>query len=221
MKLRISYVIAVLLSLVFIIFIFNKYFNFEKYNSKITIDNKRPLIGLKKILNIDNNIVNYVNSFYYKKKIIGFNAIAYGQYITVTKLGQVKKDFKISEVFKKPLNNNIIGLQHSDIEDQISRFIDFTAFPFKIDNIQYYVNGKQLKSYDVNFKEIVFNASNIDISFNNNQLKRKFGYVSLKQTMSLSFINYQDNLYIINTHPLEKNSFKSLHNILNISNLNN
>jgi hypothetical protein len=213
MKIRISYIIAVILTISFIIFIFVKYINIEKYYSKITVDYKRPLIGLNQIVNIDDYKVKYLMSIYYDKKVIGFNAIVEGQYITVTKLGQVKRDFEISEVFKQPLNDNIFALQHSDIEDQISRFIDFTSFPFKIDNIQYYTDGKQLKSYDVNFKEIVFNASSIDISFNNNLLKRKFGYVSLKQTMSLSFINYQNNLYIINTHPLEKNSFKSLHDL--------
>lgn len=217
MKIRISYIIVIVLTISFMTFVCVKYINFEKYNSKITIDNKRPLIGLNQILNIDNNKVKYLNSFYYKNEIVGFNALVYGQYITVTKLGQIKKDFEISEVFKKPLNNNIIGLQHSDIEDQISRFIDFTAFPFKIDNIQYYVNGKQLKSYDVNFKEIVFNVSTIDISFNNNVLQRKFGYVSLKQIMSLSFINYRDNLYVINGHPIEKNNFESLHDLVNKS----
>ena len=60
--------------------------------------------------------------------------------------------------------------------------------------------------------ELEFIGSRVDISFHKNGDK-KFGLIGLKQVMSISFINYNGGLYIINTHPYENNRYKSLHQI--------
>lgn len=212
MKIRVIYIVISLLLIFFLV----KYLQFATFSTKITIDKNRPLIDLKQIINLDNRKVTYLNSFYYKGRPIGFNALVNGQYITVTKLGKVNENFNVTPIFKQPSSNKIIGLPPSDINDKISRYMDFSSFPFKIESIQYYTNGTQIKSYNINFKEIVVNSSNIDISFDK-KLLRHFGYVCVKQTMSLSFVNYQNDLYILNTHPVEKNNFTSLHDLVNNS----
>lgn len=211
MKIKITYIVLFLLLVFFVL----KYLHFNKYTSRIEIRDEQPKIELEKLIKIDKQRIKYLKSIFYNEDLIGFSAVIDSQYITVTKLGIVANDFVILKLLKKPNNSNVIGLPPTDINDKISRYINFSSYPFSIKNIYFYSEGALLKSYDNNFSEFVFNASNIDILFNKKINQKEFGYVGAKQLTSISFINFRGILYIVNTHSDDKGAFKSLHDLSN------
>ena len=218
MKTRFIYYIIFILLLLFLTI---KYFVFFKYSSEIESKSTYPKIGWEDLIHIKKERITYSKSFFYKGDYIGFTALVDKKnYITVTKLGKVNKSFfNIIRNSSKPSNNSVIGLPPSDINDIMSRYVELSSFPYQIKDIYYYNEGNQLKSYNDNFKELVFDESNTNLAFNNKEPNKKdFGYVGPKQITSISFINYFNDLYIISNYSLEKR-FESLHTLIEIDSM--
>lgn len=179
------------------------------------VSSLKPNVTLDNLLNTSNLEVKYLKSFNYDKKCIGFNAIINDKhYITVTKLGRIgniplaiskaNKDFKD--------NNNLIGFP-PDFDEQAARYFGFYEYPFYIKDIEYYVGGQQLKLINNQFTEIIFKGDYINFSFNKKK-RGDFGYVTPTEEMSVSFINYKNELYAINTKIYKNYPFKSLHSLI-------
>lgn len=211
MKIKMIYFIGILI----LFFIVMKYWDFSKKYSEIRFNNTNPVIRLDQLINVEQEKINYLKSLYYQKEWIGFNATIDNQYITVTKLGKSKEKMDVFQIKKNLSNNDIIALPPSDTNDVIARYIDFSQFPSNINDLFYYTDGFIVKTYESEFKEITFNASKIDFVVDTKNNRKYFGYVGAKQISSVSFISFQENLYLISTHPIEGHKFKSLHEILN------
>ncbi len=213
MKFRLIYLIAFLIISLFAI----KYWDFSEKYSEIRFEKITPTIGLDQLINVDKRPIYYLNSLYYKNEFIGFNAIVKNHYVTVTKIGENIKKINILPISKKPINHGVIGLPPSDINDVIARYIDFSLIYPNGDNLSCHTDGVIVKTFDSHFKEIVFNASNIDFLFDTAQNRKYFGYVGIRQISSVSFVCFDEDLFLINVHPLKGNSFRSLHEIFAIN----
>ncbi|ROH99381.1 hypothetical protein [Chryseobacterium daecheongense] len=193
---------------------------FSKYSSKLEVSRLKPEITLENLLNAPNLKVEYLKSFNYDKKHIGFNAIVNGQhYITVTKLGGINDGLSIHKSLKDfKENNNMISFP-PDFDEQVARYFGFYDYPFNITNIKYYIDGKELQNLNGGFTEIVFKGNYLNISFNNKE-RGDFIYSTPKEEMSVSFISYNNELYAINTKIYKNYPFKSLHSLIQKNNQN-
>ncbi|ROH99382.1 hypothetical protein [Chryseobacterium daecheongense] len=188
---------------------------FSKYSSKLEVSKLKPEINLENLLNAPNLKVEYLKSFSYDKKWIGFNGIVDNKYyITVTKLGRINSNLKLNKIDKNFDKNDVIGFPPIDIDEQVSRYIDPFSYPFNIKEIGYYLDGKELQILNNQFTEIIFKGNYLNISFNNKN-KKDFGFITPNEEMSVSFINYNNELYAINTKIYKNYSFKSLHSLIN------
>ncbi|MDR6515929.1 hypothetical protein [Chryseobacterium camelliae] len=196
-----------------LIYVAFKTYNFQKYSNEIDVRDEIPIVTLNTLLNKQLN-VKYLKSFYYNNKCIGYNAILDDKYyISVIKLGHAEKSLEVKELKVKFKENDVIGLPPIDTEEQLGKYLNFESYPFIIDQINYYIDGQKYDSITDKFYEIVFTGNYINFSLNNKNQK-DFGYVTSKQKMSVSFINYKNELYIINTKPYKNNSFIDLHNLI-------
>lgn len=200
-----------------IIYLFVKTYDFHKYFNKIETQKTIPNFRLENMLNPDLKI-KYLKSFYYDKKCIGFNAIIDDKYyVTVVKLGKSHENLKFQKIGKNHEKNNVITLPPIDVDEQISRYINFENYPFDIQTIGYYIDGQELQILNANFPEIVFKANYVNLSFNSKN-KIDFIYSTPVREMSLSFINYKNELYLINAQAYKNQQFKSLHSLLTRNN---
>jgi|GEM_PF-4040404 len=198
-----------------LLFIVYKYIAYFMLDSKITYDNQEPKIKLSQFVNISEKRVKYSQSFYINKDFIGFNAfIDKKNFITVTKLGKISKDYRIIKTDKKSNNSTDINLfDPSDVEDENSRYIDLHNYPFNISKIYYYsdnsiLNINQSKFYEI---ETIFSFFNISFKGENN---KDFGYAGFKKKKSISFIEYKGNLFVVNLFPIASTKYKSLHELI-------
>lgn len=189
------------------------YLNFYKYSRGLSKNDIPPTENFRNILNLNGKHVKYVKFYYYKDDFVGFNAVVSGNYLTVTKLGKVTNNPKFQKSLHMKNNDRIVGFSPADINDRISRYADFRSYPFDLKNINYYSDGEYLKIYDNEFLELEVKSSNFSISFNSKDT-REFGFTSLKQVMSFSFITHKEYLYLISTHSIGSDKFTSLHEIL-------
>ena len=203
------------LSLV-LIYIAYKIIAFFILGSQITQDNVKPKVKLSQIITISEERVRYSNSFYIKKDFIGFNAfIDKKYYVTVTKLGKVSKDYKIIKTDKKPINTASINPFHAaDDEDENSRCIDLHNYPFDNSKIYYYDFDSELYINQSKFYEIETNFNFFNISFDK-ESRQDFSYHSFnKKKKSISFIEYEGSLFVLNLFPIGDAQYKSLHDLL-------
>lgn len=186
---------------------------FSKYDNKIKVSNSKPDLSLEKLTGNNNLIVSYVKSFNYGGKCIGFDAIVNDKYyLKVTKLGKVKKELILNKSNEDFTINYEITLFPLD-NLQIGQYFSFYDFPFHINEVKYYLDGKEFKKIDNHFTEIVFKGNYINFSFNSSN-KKDFGYLTPAEEMSVSLVKYKNELYSINTKKYKENPFKDLHSIL-------
>lgn len=196
-----------------LVYVAFKTYNFQKYSNKIEVRNEIPTVTLNTLLNKQLN-VKYLKSFYYDNQCIGYNAILDNKYyLSVVKIGQADRKIDLMKLDKPYSEEDLISLPPIDVEEQIGRFMNFKNYPYKINAVNYYVKGKELDIMNMKFSEIIYNAKYINLSFNDIQ-KTYFIYSTPQEKMSLSFINYKNELYIINTKPYKNNSFIDLHTLI-------
>lgn len=187
-----------------------------KYD-KITYNNDTPELSLKELLKNENIEVEYVKTFLYDEKFLGFNAIVDDStFMNVTYVGEVKH--KINSYIE---NNNdfklkrLWGYSFTNETSSVVREINSINHPFGIKkNIYYFLhdrkNKKILSKY---FFEIIFNNKGAQISFDGKEINLAYG-IPKEGKASLSFIVYKNQLYVINTYPL-KGEFQSFHSFYN------
>ncbi|WP_261510112.1 hypothetical protein [Chryseobacterium paludis] len=208
--------ISFFIGLTVIIYLIYRTVLFSEYNNKLIVSNSKPKFALEDLLNNRNIKVAYLKSFNYDNNNIGFDAIVNDKYyIKVTKLGMLNNTpFAINK------SNNDFAINYEitrfpiDADVQIGQYFSFYDFPFHIKETKYYLDGKELKRIDDHFVEIIFQGNYINFSFNNKG-KKDFGYLTPNEEMSVSFINYKNELYAVNTKSYKNYSFKSLHSLLN------
>ena len=206
-------VIIAPLSLV-LIYIAYKIIAFFILGSQITQDNVKPKIKLSQIITISEERVKYISSFYLKKDFIGFNAIIDKKYyVTVTKLGKITKDYKIIKTDKEPIYRAANTFHASDDKNEIKRYIDFHNYPLDNSKIYYY-SDSVLNINQCEFYEIEFNSNSLGISFDE-EIRFDFVYFSFKKNKkSISFIEYEGSLFVLNLFPIGDAQYKSLHDLL-------
>lgn len=207
--------VFVLALLIYLIYKVVAYFLLD---TKITIDNTQPAIKISELLNISEKRVDYRLNYYVDKKFIGFNAFIDKKYsVSVVKLGNISSDFKIIPVSGEPKGeSNFNLLPFSDIEDRNGRYIDLHHFPFDITQIYYYSfsNGHIDYVNESHFYEIEGVFPFFNISFGNKD-KRDFGFGGYQGKQSVSFIVYNNDLFVLNLTPRSSFSYKSLHTLSN------
>ncbi|MEN2401761.1 hypothetical protein GKZ90_0018375 [Flavobacterium sp. MC2016-06] len=208
--------ITILFSFI-LLFVVYKSIAYFILDSQITYDNIEPKIKLSQFVNISEDRTKYNRNYYFTKDFIGFNAIVdKSYYITVSKLGKTSNNYKIINTDKRSDNNSsIAGLPPADSNDLNSRYYNLDFFPFSINEIYYYVeNSDEIKVNQDKFYEIegTFTFFNVSLKGEN---RKDFGYVGPKRKKSVSFIKYQNNLYLLSVCPIENKKFKSLHELIN------
>lgn len=157
---------------------------------QITDDKNSPKMKLSEIINISEERVQYELNNYIRKDFVGFNAFIDNKYfITITKLGKISTDFKLTQTNKKLKDNPDFNFfSFSNIEDKSGRYIDLHNFPFDTKQVYYFTNGKVCNINRSQFYEIERIFSLFNISFGN-EITRDFGYVGFEAKQSISFIN--------------------------------
>lgn len=217
MKIKHLFLFVLLIAGIYCIY---RLIKFESSESQITYDNAIPRIKVSQLVGISEDRVRYSKSFYIKKTFVGFNAFIDEKYfITVTKLGKTNGNYTLIRSNKRPENNSdIIGFDPSDVEDQNSRYLnmDLSKYPFDIHYLYYYFEGdtNKVNFYETNFYEIeaIFNFFNLSFIKEN---RKDFGYVGMNKKNSISFIIYKNELYILNTFPINNTPYESLHTLIN------
>jgi len=181
-------------------------------------DNIEPEIKLSQLIKISESRVKYDQTYYLDNHFLGFNAYIDGShYITVIKLGKIDSPVKIEQTIKVPEQNTSMNiLVPGTVEDKNGRCIDLNYYPFNTRKIYYYVKGNSTNVNKSNFVEIEgeFSFFNISLDSDNKQL---LSYVGFKARKSFSFIEYNKNLYIINSCSIANAPYESLHNLENLN----
>ncbi|WP_343697354.1 hypothetical protein [Flavobacterium sp.] len=197
-----------------------KIFNFIILDSRITYDKNTPALKLSNFINISEHRITYNQSTYIDNKFVGFNAlIDKNHFVTLTKLGKISSDFKLIKVNNRPdnkNNSNIIGFTPSDGREKGARYLDLSSYPFSTSkNLYYYLNGEIINVNKSGFYEIEIISSLFNIN-SSNKKTGDFGYIMSKSRSSISFINKNGNLFLINVYPIENAKYESLHSLLKI-----
>lgn len=100
-------------------------------------------------------------------------------------------------------------------------YLNFWSYPFHIKKVNYYVGGKQLKVHNTGFTEVEMETIYVNVGFNDKNNKVDFGYMNQEQRISVSFVAYKGELYIIKTESSADGNFKSLHALIDESILKN
>lgn len=187
-------------------------------DNRITYDNIKPKIKLSQIITISESRIEYIKNYYIDGEFVGFNATIDKKYfLTVTKLGKVSGKYRFIRSYKTPENSgDIAGIPPSGGGDVNGRYVNFSSYPFIMNKIYYSTgNSEEIKINNDSFYELETIFTFFTISFTNEKSK-DFGFVGPKREKSISFINYNGNLYVFNLCPIGNNSFKSLHSLLNL-----
>jgi hypothetical protein len=207
--------LIILFSLI-LLFVVYKSIAYFILDSQITNDNIEPKIKLSQFVNISEDRIKYNRNYYINKDFVGFNAVVdKSYYITVSKLGKISNNYKITKTDKRCENNSsIVGVPPSDSNDLNSRYFNLDFFPFNINEIYYYIeNSDGIKVTQDKFYEIEATFTFFNVSFKGEN-RKDFGYVGPKRKKSVSFIKYQNDLYLLSVCPIENREFKSLHTLI-------
>lgn len=207
--------LIILFSLI-LLFVVYKSIAYFILDSQITYDNIEPKIKLSQFVNISEDRVKYNRNYYINKDFVGFNAVVdKSYYITVSKLGKISNNYKITKTDKRCENNSsIVGVPPSDSNDLNSRYFNLDFFPFNINEIYYYIeNSDGTKVNQDKFYEIEATFTFFNVSFKGEN-RKDFGYVGPKRKKSVSFIKYQNELYLLSVCPIVNREFKSLHKLI-------
>lgn len=133
--------------------------------------------------------------FTYENRQIGYTGfIDQDIFITATHLGSIAKQMRTQQVkeFDKG-DPEIFPLGNFRAP---SRYINLSEYPFKVDDIEYYIRGKVIRTIESkNIKEIIFYGDFINFSFD--ERRQDFGFLFVKDTVSVSLLEVDNELYII------------------------
>lgn len=194
-------------------YVFFKVYDFHRYSNNIELKNSIPIFTLDALLNKPIK-VKYLKSIYYSQKCIGYNAIVNEiNYISVMKIGRVKGKIELLKLKRSLKKSNIIPIPPIDLDEHESKWLNFDNYPYTVEDIQYYLDGIEFNKIEKNgFVEIIFRSKLVNLSLNNSK-KTDIIYSNSEEKMSLSFIIYNNELYIISNKPYKNNSFIDLHSL--------
>ena len=194
--------------------------------NEIEFKKDSPSLIVQDIIPINKDRITYLNSCYIKDKYAGENVLIDNKfYLQITLLGTSNKAFDITNIDKE-IEIKAPNLYYNpEYLDLVGGYINVSEYPFNNSNLFFTSNATSLRSNEKKFPELeiesgyfekmpnVLEPTNIFISFGN-MSKANLGVIFYTKYNSVSFINHNGNLYMLNLTPLKNENFKSLHQLI-------
>ena len=146
-------------------------------------------------------------------------------YLQFFLLGTINKSFAVKHIYKDIEINAPNLFYNPEYLDLAGGYINVGEYPFNNANLFFTSNASSIRTNDKKFLELeiesgyfekmpnVLEPTNFFISFGN-MSKANLGVIFYTKYNSVSFINHNGNLYMLNLTPLKNENFKSLHQLI-------